>query len=205
MSALALGNVGSTMAPVAQLRHICFCIMHSHSLVGWLVFFISLSICWPYLEKKGVRLKAVNSLTSKMESDSLSHTITPTHQPTLPSPGTEHKPNTYFFPSLPVWESVKEKTHLHLSPHTYSQCLANCGLAGLVPRLAGFYLPPFSHTCPFPHSLPICREHTEIQTHFFFTHASILIINTELHHLVQFDLCVKDHFSRMFSREAACV
>ena len=61
------------------------------------------------------------------------------------------------------------------SPSPHSQCLRQCGLAGLGPKLKGRHLPPFSHTRPFPFS-PLHHQ-KNIHTHIFFLLVGTLIIN----------------------------
>ena len=82
--------------------------------------------------------------------------------------------NTTSFSLSPVGWSVQEEIlsaqtpsvcSSPSSPSPHSQCLRQCGLAGLGPKLKGRHLPPFSHTRPFPFSPLHHQKHTH--THLF--------------------------------------
>ena len=106
--------------------------------------------------KSGIRLlHTATTHTSPLSPSGTSQTHTET-----PSPFPPHQQDKVF--------RKKSVFRAQSSPSPYSQCLANYGLAGLGPKLAGYYLPPFSHACPFLPSFAPHHRRTDRDTHTSF-------------------------------------
>lgn len=128
-----------------------------------------------------------------MVSDSFLHTANPHTPPLSPSGPPQTHRNTKFFAYSPVGQSVRKFIfNPQVSSSPYSQCPANYGLAGLGPKLAGFYLPPFSYT-PFLSPL-IIRE--QRHTHLLFATGWCFI---HQHPRTLFGLHTCDHSGKIWS------
>lgn len=101
----------------------------------------------------------------------MTHTAT-THTAPLSPSGTSqtHTETPSPFPPHQQDKVFRKKSvfRAQSSPSPYSRCLANYGLAGLGPKLAGYYLPPFSHACPFLPSFSPHHRRTDRDTHTSF-------------------------------------
>lgn len=134
-----LGNIAKAMIPMVNGRYICFHFMFLYSLFPG--SFYQLAQMWARRgrETDGVKNSIVKHLKWNL-------VITQATTPTSPlSPGGPQKKQQY--PSFPPhqWDEVfrKKSSVLQIpavcsspsSPRPHSQCLSQCGLAGLDPKL----------------------------------------------------------------------